>query len=60
MMMVTDLGDFKTVMSGGSKLATMGFGKGDKNTPINLFSSTVFQMQVFFSSWILTRNRTGR
>ena len=34
MMMVTDLGDFKTVMSGGSKLATMGFGKGDKNTPI--------------------------
>ncbi|MCE8424222.1 MAG: cell division protein FtsZ [Candidatus Methanoperedens sp.] len=34
MMMVTDLGDFKTVMSGGSKLATMGFGKGDKNMPI--------------------------
>jgi cell division GTPase FtsZ len=34
MMMVTDLGDFKTVMSGGTKLATMGFGKGDNNTPI--------------------------
>lgn len=34
MMMVTDLGDFKTVMSGGSRLATMGFGEGDKNTPI--------------------------
>ena len=34
MMMVTDLGDFKTVMSGGTKLATMGFGKGDKNMPI--------------------------
>jgi len=34
MMMVTDLGDFKTVMSGGTKLATMGFGRGDNNTPI--------------------------
>lgn len=34
MMMVTDLGDFKTLMSGGSKLATMGFGEGDKNLPI--------------------------
>ncbi len=34
MMMVTDLGDFKTVMSGGSKFATMGFGVGDKNLPI--------------------------
>ncbi len=34
MMMVTDLGDFKTVMSGGSKLATMGFGEGDKNLPV--------------------------
>ncbi|MCZ7362345.1 MAG: cell division protein FtsZ [Candidatus Methanoperedens sp.] len=34
MMMVTDLGDFKTVMSGGSKMATMGFGIADKNIPI--------------------------
>lgn len=34
MMMVTDLGDFKTVMSGGTKLATMGFGKGDRNMSI--------------------------
>lgn len=34
MMMVTDLGDFKTVMSGGSRLAAMGFGKGKKNFPI--------------------------
>ncbi|MCX9025858.1 MAG: cell division protein FtsZ [Candidatus Methanoperedens sp.] len=34
MMMVTDLGDFKTVMSAGSKLATMGFGEGDKNMPV--------------------------
>jgi cell division GTPase FtsZ len=34
MMMVTDLGDFKTVMSGGTKLATMGFGIGDKNMPV--------------------------
>jgi cell division GTPase FtsZ len=34
MMMVTDLGDFKTVMSAGSKLATMGFGEGDKNVSV--------------------------
>lgn len=34
MMMVTDLGDFKTVMSGGSRFATMGFGEGDKNLPV--------------------------
>jgi cell division GTPase FtsZ len=34
MMMVTDLGDFKTVMSGGSKFATMGFGVADKHLPI--------------------------
>ncbi len=34
MMMVTDLGDFKTLMSAGSKLATMGFGEGNKNLPI--------------------------
>ena len=34
MMMVTDLGDFKTVMSAGSKLATMGFGEGDKDVSI--------------------------
>ncbi len=34
MMMVTDLGDFKTVMSSGSKIATMGFGKGSKNLSI--------------------------
>jgi cell division GTPase FtsZ len=33
MMMVTDLGDFKTVMSA-SKLATMGFGEGNKNLPV--------------------------
>jgi len=34
MMMVTDLGDFKTVMSAGSKLATMGYGEGNKNIPV--------------------------
>lgn len=34
MMMVTDLGDFKTLMSTGSKLATIGFGEGNKNLPI--------------------------
>jgi cell division GTPase FtsZ len=33
MMMVTDLGDFKTLMSS-SKLATIGFGEGNKNLPI--------------------------
>lgn len=34
MMMVTDLGDFKTLMSGGSKLATMGFGEGNKDPSV--------------------------
>ncbi len=34
MMMVTDLGDFKTVMSSGSKVATIGFGKGNKDLSI--------------------------
>lgn len=34
MMMVTDLGDFNTVMSGGSKLAAMGFGKCKKSVPV--------------------------
>ncbi|MGB9926869.1 MAG: cell division protein FtsZ [Methanosarcina sp.] len=34
MMMVTDLGDFKTVMGGGAGLATMGFFKADKETPV--------------------------
>lgn len=45
MMMVTDLGDFKTVMSGGTKLATMGFGKGDNNTPIK----TVIQHSISYA-----------
>ena len=55
MMMVTDLGDFKTVMAGGAGLATIGFAKGDTNTPIKtvihdslspsglLFSSNVYE-----------------
>jgi cell division GTPase FtsZ len=34
MMMVTDLGDFKTVMAGGTGLATIGYSVGDKKTPI--------------------------
>lgn len=34
MMMVTDLGDFKTVMSGGAGLATIGFFRAEKETPI--------------------------
>lgn len=34
MMMVTDLGDFKAVMSSGSRIATMGLGIGDKDEPI--------------------------
>jgi cell division GTPase FtsZ len=34
MMMVTDLGDFKTVMSGGAGLATIGYFKAEKEVPI--------------------------
>ncbi len=34
MMMVTDLGDFKTVMEGGTGLATIGYCRGDNKTPI--------------------------
>ena len=34
MMMVTDLGDFKTVMSGGAGLATIGYVKADNEMPI--------------------------
>lgn len=34
MMMVTDLGDFKTVMSGGAGIATMGFYKADREVSI--------------------------
>ncbi|WP_406658247.1 cell division protein FtsZ [Methanolobus sp. ZRKC2] len=34
MMMVTDLGDFKTVMSGGAGLATIGFFEADSDMPI--------------------------
>jgi len=34
MMMVTDLGDFKSVMDGGSGLATIGFYKADNDIPV--------------------------
>ena len=34
MMMVTDLGDFKTVMSGGAGLATVGYFKAESELPI--------------------------
>ncbi|MEA1984554.1 MAG: cell division protein FtsZ [Euryarchaeota archaeon] len=34
MMMVTDLGDFKTVMSGGAGLATIGYYQAEKDEPI--------------------------
>ncbi|MBN1133559.1 MAG: cell division protein FtsZ [Methanosarcinaceae archaeon] len=34
MMMVTDLGDFKTVMSGGAGIATIGFYKSSKDVPV--------------------------
>lgn len=34
MMMVTDLGDFKTVMSGGAGLATIGYFKAENDMPI--------------------------
>jgi len=55
MMMVTDLGDFQTVMSGGAGLATMGFFRADKEIPIKtaiqnslspsglLFSTNVYE-----------------
>ncbi|MCL7415577.1 MAG: cell division protein FtsZ [ANME-2 cluster archaeon] len=55
MMMVTDLGDFKTVMSGGAGFATIGYSKGDGKSPVRsvihdsfspkglLFSSNVFE-----------------
>ncbi|HUW67233.1 MAG TPA: cell division protein FtsZ [Candidatus Nanoarchaeia archaeon] len=55
MMLVTDLGDFKTVMSGGDGIATIGYAKGDAKTPIRttiresispnglLFSSNVYE-----------------
>ncbi len=33
MLSVTDLGDFKTVMSGGLRISTMGFFQGDRKTP---------------------------
>jgi cell division GTPase FtsZ len=33
MLSVTDLGDFKTVMSGGLKISTMGFFQADRKTP---------------------------
>lgn len=54
MMMVTDLGDFKTVMSGGAGLATIGFYEADTDIPVRtaiqkalspsglLFSSDVY------------------
>lgn len=54
MMLVTDLGDFKTVMAGGDGLATIGFAKGNSNISIKsviheslspsglLFSSNVY------------------
>ncbi|HIH44327.1 MAG TPA: cell division protein FtsZ [Candidatus Methanoperedenaceae archaeon] len=34
MMMVTDLGDFKTVMTSGIRLATVGFSRGDKEISV--------------------------
>jgi cell division GTPase FtsZ len=34
MMMVTDLGDFKTVMSGGAGIATIGFSRAEKEMPV--------------------------
>ena len=55
MMMVTDLGDFKTVMSGGAGLATIGFYEADTDMPVRsaiqkalspsglLFSSDVYK-----------------
>lgn len=55
MMMVTDLGDFKTVMKGGAGLATIGFYRAEKDMPVKtaiqnalspsglLFSTDIYQ-----------------
>ncbi len=51
MMMVTDLGDFKSVMSGGAGLATMGFFKSDKETSIKTaIQSTLSPAGLLFST----------
>ena len=51
MMMVTDLGDFKTVMRGGAGLATMGFFKADKETPIkNAIQNALSPAGLLFST----------
>jgi len=51
MMMVTDLGDFKTVMGGGAGFATIGFAKGDGKTPIkNVIHDSLSPSGLLFSS----------
>ncbi|MBO4302253.1 cell division protein FtsZ [Methanosarcinaceae archaeon] len=51
MMMVTDLGDFKTVMSGGAGLATIGYAKAETETPIrNLIQNSVSPSGLLFST----------
>lgn len=51
MMMVTDLGDFKSVMSGGAGLATMGFFKSDRETSIKTaIQSTLSPAGLLFST----------
>lgn len=50
MMMVTDLGDFKTVMSSGSKFATLGYSVGGKNHPIkSVITQSVSQSGLLFN-----------
>jgi len=51
MMMVTDLGDFQTVMSGGAGFATIGFAKGDgKNTIRSVIHDSLSPSGLLFSS----------
>jgi len=51
MMMVTDLGDFKTVMSGGAGLATIGFYQADQEVPvINVIQRALSSQGLLFST----------
>ena len=51
MMMVTDLGDFKTVMSGGAGLATIGFFRADKEVSVKtVIQNTLSPAGLLFST----------
>jgi cell division GTPase FtsZ len=51
MMMVTDLGDLKTVMKGGAGLATIGFFRADREIPIKtVIQNTLSPTGLLFST----------